>query len=52
MAFSKSLSIFYDCNGYLGSNVCEQLILMVTYSQFCSIFLLSRLPGPSRKVKS
>lgn len=34
MAFSKTLSIFHECNGYLGSNVCEQLILMVTCPQF------------------
>lgn len=48
MAFSKSLSIFHDCSGCLGS-VCEQLILMVTYSQFPSVFLFSRPPGPSGK---
>lgn len=49
MAFSKSLSIFHDYSGRLGSNVCEQLILMVTYSQLPSIFLLSRPPGLSEK---
>lgn len=38
MAFSKTLSIFHDCNGCLGSNVCEQLILMVTCPQFLNFF--------------